>query len=308
MNSRLVTLLASCFGIVGAFAAKPVESSNIYYNNSADMIVRPTTMEKDTYYPILTGTSVTPNVTADNFKKGYLEVTVPTQMDYPRAAAKTPNWKPLPESNNVIDFHYCLGSKPYRINDSGNTLSATKNAAYLNDCTGVYVGIKAPAGCTVKVFLNCSSLSEDNYKLDTSGTNWNPNFYNTVSTTAFDFSDVCDGTYKEMISGAPYNCLAGLKYSSSSWPNGYCVKYIDVVVYGVKPGDVVGFGGLQTLHDGWTPKEFVAGAGVNDIYADDETKPIEIYNLNGVRMQDENLAPGLYIKRQGNITTKFIVK
>lgn len=292
-------------------ADKTVESSNIYYNNSSDMIVRPSTMNdtKKKYYEKLTGTSVTPNVTADNFKNGYLEVTVPSQMDYPRTDANTPNWQPMPAENNVMNFHICLGGEPKRINDAGNTLSATGEEAYLKGCTGVYVGIKAPAGCTVKAFLNCSSLSEKNYGKDTSGINWNPNFYGTVSTTAFDFADVCDGTYKEMTSGAPYNCLAGMDYSSPDWPKGYCVKYLDIAVYGVKPGDVIGFGGIQTLHEGWTPKAFVTpGSGVNDINIDNTNAPVEIYNLNGVRVNNDNLAPGVYVKRQGTETSKFIVK
>lgn len=290
-------------------ADKTVESSNIYNNNSSDMIVRPSTMTgSNNYFSKLTGTSVSPNVTADNFKNGYLEVTVPAQMDYPRTDANTPNWQPMPTENNVMNFHICLATGG-RINVSGNNSSATNEDAELYDCTGVYVGIKAPAGCTVKAFLSCSSISADNYKKDTSGISWNPNFEGTVSTTAFDFADVCDGTYKEMTSGAPYNCLAGIKYSSSKYPKGFPVKYLDIAVYGVKPGDVVGFGGIQTLHDGWTPKAFVTpGSGVNDINIDNTNAPVEIYNLNGVRVNNDNLAPGVYVKRQGTETSKFIVK
>ena len=289
-------------------ADKTVESSNIYKGNSSDMIVRPTTMNCDKkYYEILTGTSVSPNVTADNFKNGYLEITVPDKMDYPRTDANTPVWKPLPAQDNVMNFHICLATGS-RINVSGNASSATGEDAELYDCTGVYVGIKAPAGCTVKAFFSCSSCSEANYKKDTSGMDWNKNFYGTVSTTAFDFADVCDGTYKEMTSGAPYNCLLGIKYSSTSYPHGFPVKYLDIAVYGVKPGDVIGFGGIQTLHDGWTPKAFVEGAGVNDINIDNSNAPVEIYNLNGIRVDNDNLAPGVYVKRQGSKTSKFIVK
>ncbi len=289
---------------------KTVESSNIYHNNSADMIVRPSTMNdaKKGYYSKLDGTSVSPSVTADNFKNGYLEVTVPDKKDYPRTEASTPNWQPMPAENNVMNFHICLGSEPYRINDPKNTLSATGDEAQLHGCTGVYVGIKAPAGCTVKAYLNCSSMSESKYGEDTSGTTWNKNFYGTVSTAAFDFADVCDGNYKEMTSGAPYNCLAAMNFSNTKYPTGYCVKFLDIAVYGVKPGDVIGFGGIQTLHDGWTPKPFLNTSGVNDIYVDNSDAPVEIYNLNGVRVNNENLAPGVYVKRQGTETSKFIVK
>lgn len=111
-----------------------------------------------------------------------------------------------------------------------------------------------------------------------------------------------------MTSGAPYNCLAAMKYSSTSYPKGFATKYIDVAVYGVKPGDVIGFGGIQTLHDGWTPKTFVNGAGVNDILADDSNAPVEYYNLQGVKVSADNLSNGIYVKRQGSKATKFVVK
>lgn len=49
-------------------------------------------------------------------------------------------------------------------------------------------------------------------------------------------------------------------------------------------------------------------AGVNDIVADlDANAPVEYFNLNGVRMSGE-LAPGLYITRQGSTVNKVVVK
>lgn len=50
-------------------------------------------------------------------------------------------------------------------------------------------------------------------------------------------------------------------------------------------------------------------AGVNDIVADtDNTNaPVEYFNLNGVKVNGD-LAPGLYIKRQGTSTEKLVVK
>ena len=36
--------------------------------------------------------------------------------------------------------------------------------------------------------------------------------------------------------------------------------------------------------------------------------PIEYYNLHGVKVDANNLTPGLYITRQGNKTSKVIVK
>lgn len=305
-------IIYTLLSVISAFSAnsekyKPIEKSNIYYNNSSDMIVRPKTMNDASkgYYSMLTGTSVSPNVTKSNFTKGYLEITVPEKMDYPRLYPEEPKWVNFTSDCNTVDFHICLGTKPYRINDAANTLSATKERAYLRDCSGAYVGISAPKGCTVKVFLSCSSIGKDKYLADKSGIDWNPNFYDTTSPIEFDFDEICDGTYREMTSQAPSNCLAGMKYKSTDWPDGYCVKYIDVVVYGVKPGDKVGFGGIQTLHLGWTPKEFVKGSGVEEIY-DNTPTPVEIYNLQGVRITESEPSPGIYIRRQGEKVTKFI--
>lgn len=53
-------------------------------------------------------------------------------------------------------------------------------------------------------------------------------------------------------------------------------------------------------------KENVAvdNAGVAEIVIDDENAPVEFYNLNGVRVNSDNLVPGLYIRRQGAKASK----
>ncbi|MDE6036706.1 MAG: hypothetical protein K2G05_00375, partial [Duncaniella sp.] len=43
-----------------------------------------------------------------------------------------------------------------------------------------------------------------------------------------------------------------------------------------------------------------------DVITVDEDAPVEYYNLQGIRV--ENPAAGLYIKRQGNTTTKVLIK
>ena len=57
-------------------------------------------------------------------------------------------------------------------------------------------------------------------------------------------------------------------------------------------------------------KENVAvdNAGVAEIVIDDESAPVEFYNLNGVRVNSDNLVPGLYIRRQGAKASKIIVR
>ncbi len=50
------------------------------------------------------------------------------------------------------------------------------------------------------------------------------------------------------------------------------------------------------------------GAGVNDIIQDSSNNsPIEWYNLHGVRVDGNNLTPGIYIRRQGNEVNKVII-
>lgn len=51
-------------------------------------------------------------------------------------------------------------------------------------------------------------------------------------------------------------------------------------------------------------------AGVDDIVADDTADvdaPVEYFNLQGVPVSSDNLAPGLYIKRQGRNTEKVLI-
>lgn len=51
--------------------------------------------------------------------------------------------------------------------------------------------------------------------------------------------------------------------------------------------------------------------GVEDIATDnaqDGSAPVEYYNINGQRVSDESLVPGIYIRRQGNTATKVYVK
>lgn len=58
------------------------------------------------------------------------------------------------------------------------------------------------------------------------------------------------------------------------------------------------------------PKEWIdpnGDAGVEDIIADDNNAPVEYFNLNGVKVNGD-LAPGLYITRQGNKVAKKVVK
>lgn len=49
-------------------------------------------------------------------------------------------------------------------------------------------------------------------------------------------------------------------------------------------------------------------SGIVDIVDEDNNTHVEYFNLNGIRINTEALTPGLYIKRQGNKSTKVFVK
>ena len=58
----------------------------------------------------------------------------------------------------------------------------------------------------------------------------------------------------------------------------------------------------------WSGKYYANGGmtGVDDVEAD--TAAAEYYTLQGVRVDAENLTPGLYIRRQGNTVTKVVIR
>lgn len=49
-------------------------------------------------------------------------------------------------------------------------------------------------------------------------------------------------------------------------------------------------------------------AGIDDIPVDNTNAPVEYYNLKGMRIDGSNLAPGVYIRRQGTDVKKILVK
>lgn len=60
------------------------------------------------------------------------------------------------------------------------------------------------------------------------------------------------------------------------------------------------------------PKSYIieGTSGIDNVVADpDATEgPVEYWNLNGVKVNGDNLAPGIYIRRQGNKAEKVIIR
>ena len=52
----------------------------------------------------------------------------------------------------------------------------------------------------------------------------------------------------------------------------------------------------------------IAKVGVDDVAVDTNDSAIEYYNLQGVRVDADNLTPGVYVRRQGNRAVKVIIK
>ena len=64
-------------------------------------------------------------------------------------------------------------------------------------------------------------------------------------------------------------------------------------------------------HSGFTTKakvEYNIGTGINEISANDPNAPVEYFNLQGIRVNSNDLTPGIYIRRQGKIAEKVIIK
>ncbi len=59
----------------------------------------------------------------------------------------------------------------------------------------------------------------------------------------------------------------------------------------------------------WSGRRYTKGvSGINDVETDVLADGTEYYTLQGVRVEAENLTPGLYIRRQGNTVTKVVIR
>lgn len=49
-------------------------------------------------------------------------------------------------------------------------------------------------------------------------------------------------------------------------------------------------------------------SGITNITVDNSNAPVEFYNLQGIRVNGDNLTPGIYVRRQGSAVSKILVK
>jgi hypothetical protein len=56
------------------------------------------------------------------------------------------------------------------------------------------------------------------------------------------------------------------------------------------------------------PIEVSAASGVENVNVNDANAPVEYFNLQGVKVANDNLSNGVYIRRQGTSVSKVLVK
>lgn len=269
------------------------------FKGTTDMVTSTSTVE--TNRSSLHGGLLTPVK-----EMGLYTVTVPETVDCPEEGT--------PVSEGTVLFRFILGSKPNRINDVDNTWNAYLGKEDYN-CTAMSIGFKAPAGAKVTGIIASPALdTKDGY-----GKIIRAMYFDCGTSAAPEAVISRSGdeqTFQQVTSAAPTNDLAVINFKNTSWANGYCGKYVEVAISGVKPGDKVGLRGVQTLYDGLTPTDMtptpeeiaaepVVTTGIATVNAD-ANAPVEYYNLQGIRVTNP-MKGQLYIIRQGKKTVKTVL-
>lgn len=113
----------------------------------------------------------------------------------------------------------------------------------------------------------------------------------------------CDGFQIVNLTDNSIEATHTTAYSSSGTPNCITAEVVDkytVKLYQYVPGIVAAQYTFEAVRS--TGVDEVDGAEI------DAEAPVEYYNLQGVRVNSENLTPGIYIRRQGNTVGKVLVK
>jgi hypothetical protein len=64
----------------------------------------------------------------------------------------------------------------------------------------------------------------------------------------------------------------------------------------------------EVAQNHFTAEMYYKMTGVTDITIDNDNTPVAYYNLNGIRVNQDKLTPGIYILRQSGKSTKVIIK
>lgn len=105
--------------------------------------------------------------------------------------------------------------------------------------------------------------------------------------------------------GAQFNTYVEGVVAQSNPSIYYNPSFTDVKYYNDRVDFHITFGSSKFVAANWSMS--TSESGIADVVAD-ENAPVEWYSLQGVRVNGENLAPGIYIKRQGSKAVKVLVK
>ena len=115
-----------------------------------------------------------------------------------------------------------------------------------------------------------------------------------------------DPTAEFTVSVAGQTCANPNVYSVINWTN---AKYYNENG-ATRIHFLITFGGGGTFGYRTVEWDLIEGgdeSGIQDVVVD-ENAPVEWFNLQGVRVNGENLTPGIYIKRQGSKAVKVLVR
>ncbi|WP_295728796.1 hypothetical protein [uncultured Muribaculum sp.] len=231
---------------------------------------------------------------AEMSDNGLCYVTVPEQYYVNNELVDVP-----PTGGDIRIRFFMLSGDKGRINDADNPLSHTE------DITGVYLTVDAPS--TVRItsdFTEAAPTAFDGKKMDSGTTDQ----LGAVSRVASFPLPSTKGNGPEDISytGKAEKCWNLFTYKRTSDTYAFPINTVDIVFYGVKPGERVGWTNYQTLHDGYTPKAYSSTSGIDAPARDVTDTTADYYTLQGIKVSRPS--KGVYLMRRGSDVRKIVLK
>lgn len=220
-------------------------------------------------------------------------------VDMPKQYYKGGKLVDVPSTGGDIRVRFCTES-------TSKSRLGDEESAYVSDITGVYVTVSAPS--TVKItsdFVQANTTTTFSASAgapddDGCGKVQRLAYFEMPSTSSTSPQDI---KFEGKAKGS-WNLFTYKRNNKDAY--GFPLRYIDIVFYGVKPGEKVGWTNYQSLHAGYTPTPYTAPSGVGEITIEDADAPIEYFNLQGIKVSQP--VNGIFIERQGSKTRKVVLK
>lgn len=197
-----------------------------------------------------------------------------------------------------------------------NVNSASENGTYeykgyLDISLEIMLGVSSPLAeklpATIQITPDNNGKCRfvlPNFNLESMNLNLGDIVVDNVSITKKDGADYYEGSVENMKIrpvGATSDIIADVALSGT-------IEKMDISVVWIVPNE-----DNPTAEPGRLPIQVVFtkaedDSGIADITADDANAPVEFFNLQGVRVNADNLVPGIYVRRQGSKTSKVLVK